>query len=75
MPDNAVTVCLLLFSGRPDCFKPHAGVFQMSSSGLDLLLSLGGHVTSVLTCDMSDNMCVTASLDGVVKTSSLLLPS
>ena len=47
----------------------------MNSSGLDLLLSLGGHVTSVLTCDMSDNMCVTASLDGVVKTSSLLLPS
>ena len=50
-------------------------VFQVGSSGLELLLSLGGHVTSVLTCDMSDNMCVTASLDGAVKTSSLLMQS
>ncbi|XP_037088439.1 WD repeat-containing protein 91-like [Pollicipes pollicipes] len=43
------------------------------AAALEPVLSLGGHVTSVLTCDMADNMCVTASLDGVVKTSSLLL--
>ena len=53
----------------------HWALFQVGSSGLEQLLSLGGHVTSVLTCDMSDNMCVTASLDGVVKTSSLLMHS
>lgn len=48
--------------------------FQVTDGGLEASLSLGGHVTGVLTCDVADNQCVTASLDGVVKTSSLLMP-
>ncbi|XP_043218891.1 WD repeat-containing protein 91-like [Amphibalanus amphitrite] len=57
------------------CGATGGRLYQVGPSGLEHLLSLGGHGAPVLTCDMADNLCVTASLDGGVKTSSLLLPS
>ncbi|RZF32900.1 hypothetical protein LSTR_LSTR004291 [Laodelphax striatellus] len=55
-----------------------ANIHQITSSGLSGVVQLGGHSSPTVVCDWSNGSqcgtCVTATVDGKIKVSTLLMP-